>query len=70
MTGEKRIFKCGLDAGAEGVLVGQVYDAKQVSRILDACRYPPKEAAELHLAEHKSMAQIFLTLSPHLTTKY
>lgn len=36
------IFKRVLDAGAEGVLVPQVYTAEQVGAIVDACRYPPK----------------------------
>jgi 2-keto-3-deoxy-L-rhamnonate aldolase RhmA len=35
-------FKRVLDAGAEGVLVPQVYSAGQVKNIVGACRYPPK----------------------------
>lgn len=35
-------FKRVLDAGAEGVLVPQVYSADQVKGIVSACRYPPK----------------------------
>ena len=34
-------FKRVLDAGAEGVLVPQVYTADQVADIVSACRYPP-----------------------------
>ena len=35
-------FKRVLDAGAEGVLVPQVYTADQVRGIVSACRYPPQ----------------------------
>jgi len=35
-------FKRVLDAGAEGVLVPQVYTGDQVKDIVSACRYPPK----------------------------
>ena len=36
------IFKRVLDAGVEGVLVPQVYNAQQVKNIVSACRYPPQ----------------------------
>lgn len=36
------IFKRVLDAGVEGVLVPQIYDAADAKAVVNACRYPPE----------------------------